>query len=944
MSWYFYYFDGKGAWQPDLAESRQMVIQSKQPKYSTVLDIDTLISAETRREQVLQAHYRGPFYIDIDVSEEYGGPAKAILQTQELIAKFNSAGVDTRCLHLYASGSKGFHVEVPMSMFIQRVSTRGYQRLPMIYKLMAQEFFVQYMDMVVYTSGRGRQWRTPNVERENGRYKVPISLEELQGMTAEKYLELVSAPREAPEREAPVYSSALALAFAKAKDEAEAMLKKAQKSKLTDAQIAHWRRYEPEPLTKLLEGEGLSPDVGFQKIATQAAVAAVNLGWSAEQLVDRAAGLIANHVSDSRRYNTEAKRIRELERMYDYMSSNGSYYELALQPIKACLERVEEEEAEEGVEDEQEIDRDLSMGLRIDRTGIWKPDENLGEVRVCAMGLENVVALRRVEDGATIGYTADVYADGVLKGNKMLPIDTFTSRANLVRVAAAEAGSPAHMTDSQVGGTMHVLEHTARKHKKQHFVLNREGVDVIHHPHAPTEDMQLDVVYIGGDPNHPSLFSKLDLKYTIRSSGNDSVTPKSDLFNAPPLEANESSVRFFDDLFEINTPINLGRLTGWFVASFFSQIIRYKWKQFPILQVYGLAGSGKTRTCELLARMHYHRKPVDVKQASGMTAHAIKSRLAGSASIPILLDDMRFNTMDRRERHMMETFMLGSYNAANAENGTVRRETGVSHLDIREYKLGAPVVFMAETLNSESRILARSITVPMRKSDRGDEEAWSRVYLSDEGILGRLGWTIALAVASGDMNVIFKAVENNIDKVREAYGKDAYAEADRQGFNVAVLLTGLEMMVSTLRRCGFGDRYDARIQTMMDAVLEPSNESIVRDMDETSRVISTIAYLTKSEHPDTYRMQMGVDYSVDDSTVDLKLQNAYTKYALYMRSIGVRPWYHTYSSFFAAMRHYNAVVDKHCLDNVILKDSPRVDVFRMGQAALDNLGVDRFRS
>ena len=63
MAWYFYYQinGGEEEWRPDLAESRNAIVGAHKPRYTTVLDIDTLITKETEREAIMQAHYRGPF-------------------------------------------------------------------------------------------------------------------------------------------------------------------------------------------------------------------------------------------------------------------------------------------------------------------------------------------------------------------------------------------------------------------------------------------------------------------------------------------------------------------------------------------------------------------------------------------------------------------------------------------------------------------------------------------------------------------------------------------------------------------------------------------------------------------------------------------------------------------------------------------------------------------
>ena len=948
MAWYFYYQikGGEEAWAPELAESRQIITQTKSPRYATALDIDRLIASDTPREEVMQAHYRGNFYIDIDVSEEYGGPAKAILQTNKLLENFNDAGVDTRCFKLFASGGKGFHIDIPTQMFVQKPNARGYQKLPMIYKLMIEDFMVDYVDTSVYSARRGRQFRCVNVKRENERYKVQITIEELRDMTAAQYVEITAAPRMVFEPRLPVYSSALALSFSKAKDKAETMAKKAMRSALKPEEISRWQQHLPTEITRLLNADGILPESGFQQIATQLGIVAVGLGWSESQLVEKATTLIDKHVSDSRRYNTPEKRRRELGRMFDYFSSNGDYYELAIPPLKALLEQRDDVAPEDGGETEQDsVTGSMAMGLKITRHGIFKTNEDQRVVKASSMGMEGITLLIDASTGMGLGFSANIFSDSALKGNYMIPMDTFTSRNAMAKFAAATAAAPMNITDQQAGGVMWAANQMALKSGNVKYLANREGVDVIEHLHCPNEEGKFDIVYMSGEASSNCIYSRLNHQYQVRSSGNDSVTPKSDLFRAPPLKSTPEAIEFFDALFKINTPQTVGKLLGWTVACFFKQLVHIKWKQFPLLQVYGMAGCGKTRTCELMARMHHYRKHVDVKQASGMTAHAIKSRLAGSASIPVLLDDMRMNTMDRREKHIMETFMLGAYNSAIAENGTVRKDTGNSFLDIRQYNLGAPVAFLSETVVGESRIIARSLIVPMRMSDRGSLQAWNRVYLDQSGIMGSLGWTIAQAVTRGELADLYASVNGFIDKVKEAFG-ELGTDTDRQQYNLAVTLAGLDLLRAVLshKDIGFGNMYTDRINALIEVLLDPANETIIKDMDETSRVINTMAFLTKEEQPELYRLVYGTDYTVAETTIDIKLQNAFSKYLIYNRSIGVRPWIPDYTRFLAAMRHYTGVVDRFCMDNRTLKDSPGTDVFRLNKDALYRSGVDTFRS
>jgi hypothetical protein len=68
----------------------------------------------------------------------------------------------------------------------------GIAQLPQIYREMLYQVYTDTMDLRVYSGRSGRQWRTPNVQRENGKFKVPVTAAEIREMNSEDYQELVS--------------------------------------------------------------------------------------------------------------------------------------------------------------------------------------------------------------------------------------------------------------------------------------------------------------------------------------------------------------------------------------------------------------------------------------------------------------------------------------------------------------------------------------------------------------------------------------------------------------------------------------------------------------------------------------------------------------------------------------------------------------------------------
>jgi len=128
-----------------------------------------------------EPHRWGDFPLDFDCAED---PAKAFQEMKELclvhLPKFYD--LDPYGLRFYASGEKGFHVEIPAEFL---GAQDGDPYLPLIYKRIAaswkERFNLTTLDLSIYSMGKGRMWRLPNVKRQNGRHKVPLSLDEVMG-------------------------------------------------------------------------------------------------------------------------------------------------------------------------------------------------------------------------------------------------------------------------------------------------------------------------------------------------------------------------------------------------------------------------------------------------------------------------------------------------------------------------------------------------------------------------------------------------------------------------------------------------------------------------------------------------------------------------------------------------------------------------------------------
>lgn len=302
------YGDGKSAWIDATPDELQAMLQGgNAPVFRTAL-------AKTGEDE-----FSGPWYLDIDACDI----EEAIDALHKLLGKLEATGLNLECVRLFASGGKGFHLEIPAACFMAEPGPMT--GLPRIYKSMAMEVFVDCVDLRVYSCGRGRLWRVPNVLRDNGKFKVSITLDDVWVMTTESYAQLVSAPREFPPLAAPEFCAGLAALFDKACARESQKVSRARAWSKAETELR--QRFSgacPPSIADVLAGRVQSP-VGFNIVAMQVCLLAHALGWDEDRVVTECAGLIAHHAGDGRRYGTPQKRETELRRMFDYTSGNPAY-------------------------------------------------------------------------------------------------------------------------------------------------------------------------------------------------------------------------------------------------------------------------------------------------------------------------------------------------------------------------------------------------------------------------------------------------------------------------------------------------------------------------------------------------------------------------------------------------------------------------------------------
>lgn len=969
MSYFWYQrTGGEEAWVCALSEHRYKIISELRPAFVTVLDASTAPEDGWGREQFDEVRYSGPFYVDWDAESL----EEAISGLRAFIDKLNELEVDLQPLRFYATGGRGFHLEIPEAVFMPKVPTNGTKFLPSVYRELAMDLLVEHMDMRVYTGRRGRMWRTCGVKRSNNLYKVPLTVDEVMGITPETYAELCSEPRPEPERPAPTLNSQLASKYMQCVERVARGVKNRGKAKKDRDLLAHFKGEWPDSVKRVMAGEGIAKGVGWNRIAMQLAIVANALGKTEQDLLKACEGLIKSHDSDGRN-NSPGKRRRHLREMWHYTNESDAYQysrgglRSILNPdfptgdLDGASRNVSvghipdgyEDEAEdpdgEQTEEQREIHNaanSLLEGMHMNRSGIYRSTDN-GFRMLSNLAFTGPSVMVDVEDGAALGLEAEIFSDGRSMGRQLLSSRVFQSRNSLSGYCSGRQGVFTG-SDIQANVLQLMLQRAAQKGKRVIYIVSREGLDLVQNPEDRSK-VDLDLVWVGAESvlTHRKEFT---YKYQPKIAGHERY--KTDIHLCKPLQDSPDTRRWVQALLSMNSPSTVGQMLGWFVSCMHKQMYQRAFQQFPLLHPNGPAGSGKTLTTELLGRMYHNASRPFVYAAGSGTDWHLKTAWAESASVPLILDEYKPSEMGQKRVDFLLQAFRAAYNQGVAATGGVNRG-GADHSfrDVTEYSFSAPTVYLGESQEMQTAVVQRSIPVALHPED--SRRCSQEFYIAQAGAnfmpqLGRVLLAMTMGHHDGDrwvrpqetMESRAAALRPIITDLRNTLDRSVH---DRQVYNLAVVVEGLNFLREALEQV-FGSEFSGQVDHLKQALYDQKADLQVHVMSEAAKVLNDMSLISRTEDPDSeFALREGYEYVASaDGSIDVLLRESYVKYFSWAKRKGFNPLFTTVEAFITAMGKFPPVTDKLCLASPLRK-SAQARIYRFNLEKLAAEGVEGFK-
>jgi hypothetical protein len=1005
----FHYYQKKGGevvWLPVSTALRDRLVAEEKPEFVTVLAVSKLIDEDTSYEDKQRLVYEGPAYFDWDLKKsdrnaegERAGQQLVIDKVKQFLAKLVELKVDLEMCRLYATGGKGFHLEIPQAVFIppstSKKNNTAMMGLPYIYRELAHSLVVDTLDLQIYSAGKGRMWRTPNVQRDNGRYKVQISMAEMAEMTPEICRELTSAPRDPLPVKEPSCCIQLASLFDECRQKVEDLLEKRRRFK-PDPEA--FKRAQCESVKMAMAGFGLKPGLGFHQVALQLAVAATTGGLSSEQFVAECEGLVNSHQSDGSRYDTPQRRRDELARMHRYMLGNGCY-EFGVGPLKSIMAHSApdldgipvtatelRELAEEAATDaaaaavEPEVDengdklvemdeyKDVAAGISLSRFGVYKWTEN-GNKRICAVSFAKSAILLSSDSNDVVGYESEVMVNGQSRGRAMLELDLFSSLQTFNKWAFRR-GHSFQGSDAEIRTLMMRFVEQAKKKGTVMYVAKREGLDVVSIPHH--ENPLFHEPFLIWADNRGVITSpeiaEAGLKLTYQGHPDPRGVFKTDISNAPALvgwmkegDNADALKRTISDLISCQKSDLLGKLIGWYVACFYKQLFNRVYGKFPLLHVNGAAGVGKTETNTLLASLFFYRQEVRPLSPSS-TTFALSQTLTSTASMPMIVDEYKPQELSRERHQALKLLFREAYNQRPVARGGGTREMD-DYRALQQIELSGPLVFIAEATEDEAAVMERVVLVTFSRPPQAtllrNLAKFQNVRRNHEhlGIIGqylaaRIVRTATLNSFRTEFDELYETIKNKYllteaDLVEGALTEDELREKqnakERSVYNHAVALYGFRKFRELVNEM-FAGELDEDMAPLEDGIFSRLADLNAATTPEHIKVIAELAQMShhvNAEMPEAIRQNEEFALVTHGSLdcVEIAIIPAYGKYRMYCKRVGTQPLYLNAQVFMHSLRDSPAFVREGT--GVVLQ-LPKVFTFNVDELA--KYGVDLFKS
>ena len=904
--YYFLQFrpDKKEAWRLYTEEQLQNSDLPGPPAFQTVLMVDQ--NPEEVTENGLNAietvKYYGPMYWDFDDADDIDrvlGDVNAVLDYL-----INKLDIPEQFIHCYLSGGKGVHITVPAQVFGVKKPTCY---LPMIYREIMLSSLVGAglespctVDEGVYSCGRGRMWRCEGVARPgSGTYKVATTPEELAMMDSDEYHAIVASPRPKAATPGPGKS----VTFPKA----EQLLKHAKLSATRKVKAMNEACVVPKEVLREWDGipgciktlieDGDCANSNWNQAAMQLAayIAARYEKSEEDEYMEQLVRPFAKNVESSSR-PSELERVKhvrgQLNRAFggSVKFAPGALIATIGNACRQCpVCRPDIASGASSQEDAEAGNFNTDVKIRWDPSGYYLVGEEGGGRQLTNFtfwpslevyeleqftNADGLTAYRKTERKEMVGKL--IVAGSDTAEEVTISERAWSSKRDLISAIkgrdAAVYGGDGEIQKLLVAILKFSRDRTEDKELEKMvgasvcgIVLDRNGKSTVaHYVEAGTA-----ITSKGG-------------RSQFRFNGNARQSPSLIGHVDPVRGGDEELETAIRALCGVNDPIQVALLMGWFAACHFRQHIQFEEPQFPLLNICGNSGSGKSCLAVLFAMINgIDYTKAELQNVEVGTMYPLTKYVSSSTTVPRVIEEVNPVIIGATKYNQI----LGIFKAAWSHSPIQRgRVGGDRELSVSEERISSPIAYCSEQSATVPSLRNRTVEVRLQAKALQNQkyrESYRTAVKNRQALLrlARGMVTVALHTSPKALLEIHHSKDELIHR-----GID-----ERPRWCFMTCLTGLHMMMHTMRHFEVGGiddvqgLYDQLVNYLGGRVTEVERGKSASEVD---LVLDTLNTMADPHFDERKRLMPGKQYWRQGDSLYLVLQTCLPRYHAYTRDIG----------------------------------------------------------
>ncbi len=870
--------DQKARWEttPDRKNFIDQLLADKAPMI-TILAVNQQIAEVKESDEFdpTTLRYRGPLYFDID-SDDLN---KSIVSVRKLISKLQALDVSDEDIWVWATGKKGFHIVIDQKVF--NGGGRNVRALPWVYRDMAQQLYVDNLDMVVYSCGRGRMWRTPNIKRANGKYKVPLTIPEVESITVEMYDRLVSAPRNLPQTNSGRVCAKLAEIYELAKLNVQKYI--ATLATVTEVPEEELSNFSDEDgCIQALITQGDKDNSNFNQAALQLA-AYIKSKYKKEEVSSwiSLVETMAENVK-SATYKSKYDKVQHIKGAV-YRAFADKHFVFSRRALFAVIKPCGDcPICKQGDGKGEEYG---SFDLIEARDQGYFAVYSKAEKQLTTFTLDPICF--HTEDAefdsrVRTGIVADVVwtdNDGTHCRHRMTLLDTaWLSRGNFVKAFLGVGNIAVYLNDNEL------------QRLKNSVFGQMTSVTEIHQVpsygiHWHKVGSKKSLVYV--EPAFSITSSGEQGTHALKSGSADAQQCPPNFYEVSPAKPGDEKVaEVIRHLCNINDPIVVAQILGWTAACMLKPQLITILNQFPLLNLYGNAGSGKSKTAHLFGYLHgcdYEMEygPLGLENT---TPYAISAMVASSTTVMRIIDECNPSTVKKATYEKFTGVAKSAWQSMEETKGSIGSRGDDSGPIIRKMRLSGPIAYLSEQKPDRPAIRERSVMVGFSKHNRnveGRSASFMHTY-RNRHLLMQVGKQMVTESLSTHPNWVHEQMSFFAPKVPEELDQ-------RPHYSFCVVLMGLEFFKRTLKAMAIDCQKE--LDALTEALLQHLNKNTKSIIAEKSRseadiIIESLGVLAAQPHDAPICLRPEEHYFVRGGDLILDPVRIQPEYAKWVKQIG----------------------------------------------------------